>query len=159
MSKIPNKKDSPMTMISLRLPEEMVTELKKIAPLIGESGYQPLIRSYIEQGLAQDIERIEKANNVDYIEDVEKAETKRETRNLSEASVEYIVERPTEFVVGPPTEQNAIMENETEEKAWGKNLVALLNSFSETGWEDVGDPVEWVEETRKKRREGREKPL
>lgn len=159
MSKTPNKKNNPKTMISLRLPEEMVTELKRLAPLVGESGYQPLIRSYIEQGLAQDIQRIEKANTINYADEMAKAEETRETRSLSEASVEYIVERPTEFVVGIPTEQSVTMENATEETAWGKNLVSLLNSFSETGWEDVGDPVEWVEETRSKRREEREKRL
>jgi len=148
-----------MTMISLRLPEEMVTELKRIAPLIRESGYQPLIRSYIEQGLAKDIEKIEKTNRVDYIKDAPKVKAERKTHRLSEASVEYVVNQPTEFIVGIPTEQNRTMENETKEKAWGKNLVALLESFNETGWEDIGDPVEWVEETRKKRREEREKGL
>ena len=33
--------------------------MKSIAPLLGFSGYQPLIRAYIGQGLRVDIERIE----------------------------------------------------------------------------------------------------
>jgi hypothetical protein len=33
--------------------------LKKVAPLLGFSGYQPLIRAYIGQGLRVDLERFE----------------------------------------------------------------------------------------------------
>jgi len=47
-----------MTTISLRMPEDVVDELKQIAPLLGFSGYQPLIRTYIGQGLRQDLERL-----------------------------------------------------------------------------------------------------
>jgi len=52
------RKDRPMTTISLRMPEDVVDELKQIAPLLGFSGYQPLIRTYIGQGLRQDLERL-----------------------------------------------------------------------------------------------------
>ena len=37
----------------------MVDDLKRIAPLLGFSGYQPLIRAYIGQGLRVDLERME----------------------------------------------------------------------------------------------------
>ena len=47
-----------MTTISLRMPEDVVDELKQVAPLLGFSGYQPLIRTYIGQGLRQDLERL-----------------------------------------------------------------------------------------------------
>lgn len=53
------QKDRPMTMISLRIPEDVVEDLKRIAPLLGFSGYQPLIRAYIGQGLRADLERLE----------------------------------------------------------------------------------------------------
>jgi hypothetical protein len=53
------EKDRPMTMISLRMPEDVVGDLKRIAPLLGFSGYQPLIRAYIGQGLRVDLERLE----------------------------------------------------------------------------------------------------
>ena len=33
--------------------------MKSIAPLLGFSGYQPLIRAYIGQGLRVDLERLE----------------------------------------------------------------------------------------------------
>lgn len=53
------QKDRPMITISLRIPEDVVEDLKRIAPLLGFSGYQPLIRAYIGQGLRADLERLE----------------------------------------------------------------------------------------------------
>lgn len=53
------RSDRPMTTISLRMPEDVVAQLKNVAPLLGFSGYQPLIRAYIGQGLRQDLERLE----------------------------------------------------------------------------------------------------
>jgi predicted transcriptional regulator len=52
-------RDRPMTSITIRMPEDVVEDLKKIAPLMGFSGYQPLIRAYIGQGLRVDLERFE----------------------------------------------------------------------------------------------------
>ena len=45
------KKDRKMMTISIRMPEDVIGELKEIAPALGFSGYQPLIRAYIGQGL------------------------------------------------------------------------------------------------------------
>ena len=47
-----------MTTISLRMPEDVIDDLKDIAPRLGFSGYQPLIRAYIGQGLRLDLERL-----------------------------------------------------------------------------------------------------
>jgi len=52
-------KNRPMTTISMRIPEDVVEDLKRIAPHLGFSGYQPLIRAYIGQALRADIERLE----------------------------------------------------------------------------------------------------
>jgi hypothetical protein len=52
-------KNRPMTSVTLRIPEDVVEDLKKVAPLLGFSGYQPLIRAYIGQGLRVDLERFE----------------------------------------------------------------------------------------------------
>jgi len=49
-----------MVTISMRIPEDVVEDLKRVAPLLGFSGYQPLIRAYIGQGLRQDLERLER---------------------------------------------------------------------------------------------------
>ena len=48
-----------MDIISLRIPKDVIDDLKRIAPLLGFSGYQPLIRAYIGQGLRVDLERLE----------------------------------------------------------------------------------------------------
>lgn len=53
------KKDRQMTVISIRIPEDVIEDLKEIAPSLGFSGYQPLIRSYIGQGLRRDHARME----------------------------------------------------------------------------------------------------
>lgn len=48
-----------MTTITIRMPEDVIEDLKRIAPLLGFSGYQPLARAYIGQGLRTDLERLE----------------------------------------------------------------------------------------------------
>ena len=53
------KKDRQMITISIRMPEDLVDELKEIAPTVGFSGYQPLIRAYIGQGLRRDLATLE----------------------------------------------------------------------------------------------------
>ncbi|MBD1919535.1 hypothetical protein H6F77_00150 [Microcoleus sp. FACHB-831] len=52
-------KNRPMTTITIRIPEDAIASLKRVAPLVGFSGYQPLIRAYIGQGLRADLERLE----------------------------------------------------------------------------------------------------
>ena len=51
-----------MTAISLRLPENVIEDMKEIAPTLGFSGYQGLIKAYISQGLRKDLERLEGSN-------------------------------------------------------------------------------------------------
>ena len=53
-----------MSSITFRIPKDVVEDLKKIAPQLGFSGYQPLIRAYIGQGLRQDIAKLEGQVNV-----------------------------------------------------------------------------------------------
>jgi len=52
-------KHRPMTTISMRFPADVLEDLKRVAPLRGFSGYQPLIRAYVGQGLRADLERLE----------------------------------------------------------------------------------------------------
>ena len=52
-------KQRPMTTISMRFPVDVLDDLKRVAPLRGFSGYQPLIRAYVGQGLRADLERLE----------------------------------------------------------------------------------------------------
>jgi hypothetical protein len=53
------RKDRPMASISLRMPEDVIDDLKSLAPTLGFSGYQPLIRAYVGQGLRKDLARLE----------------------------------------------------------------------------------------------------
>jgi hypothetical protein len=53
------QKDRAMVPVSIRMPEDVVEDLKKIAPQLGFSGYQPLIRAYVGQGLRQDLARLD----------------------------------------------------------------------------------------------------
>jgi len=51
--------DRPMTTITIRMPEDVIRDLKRIAPQLGFSGYQPLIRAYVGQGLRADLARLD----------------------------------------------------------------------------------------------------
>ena len=53
-----------MITVTLRIPEDVVEELKQLAPILCFSGYQPLIRAYIGQGMRADLEKLE--NNRTY---------------------------------------------------------------------------------------------
>jgi len=48
-----------MTTVSIRFPVDVIEDLKRVAPLRGFSGYQPLVRAYVGQGLRLDLERLE----------------------------------------------------------------------------------------------------
>ncbi len=52
-------KNRPMITVTLRMPEDVVEDLKRLAPILGFSGYQPLIRAYIGQGMRADLEKLE----------------------------------------------------------------------------------------------------
>jgi hypothetical protein len=52
-------KNCPMITVTLRMPEDVVEELKQLAPILGFSGYQPLIRAYIGQGMRTYLEKLE----------------------------------------------------------------------------------------------------
>lgn len=53
------ERDRPMVSVTLRMPEDVIEDLKRIAPLLGFSGYQPLIRAYVGQALRKDLERVD----------------------------------------------------------------------------------------------------
>jgi len=51
-----------MATISIRMPEDVIDDLKRVAPTLGFSGYQPLIRTYVGQGLRKDLARLERGS-------------------------------------------------------------------------------------------------
>lgn len=52
-------RNRPMTSIAIRIPGDVIEDLKRVAPLLGFSGYQLLVRAYIGQGLCSDFDRLE----------------------------------------------------------------------------------------------------
>ena len=53
------QKNRPMIMVSIRIPTDVIEDLKRVAPMLGFSGYQALIKAYIGQGLRADLERLQ----------------------------------------------------------------------------------------------------
>ena len=56
--------DRLMTEVNIRIPEDVLEELRRIAPQLGFSNAETLIRSYIGQGLRKDLERLEQTPEV-----------------------------------------------------------------------------------------------
>ena len=50
------RKDRPKSTINLKLPDDVIADLQRIAPLLGFSNYHALIRAYIGEGLRVDLE-------------------------------------------------------------------------------------------------------
>jgi cobalamin biosynthesis Co2+ chelatase CbiK len=48
-----------MSTIAMRIPDDLIADLKRVAPHKGFSGYQPLIRAYIGQGLREDLSTLD----------------------------------------------------------------------------------------------------
>jgi hypothetical protein len=81
------QKNRPMTMVSIRIPNDVIEDLKRVAPMLGFSGYQALVKAYIGQGLRADIERLEGSVEVStLIEKLRKKGVKEEV--LSSAMAE-----------------------------------------------------------------------
>lgn len=55
------RKERPMTTISIRIPEDVIDDLKDVAPALGYAGYQPLIRAYIGRGLRKDLDKLDRS--------------------------------------------------------------------------------------------------
>lgn len=53
------RRDRPMVSVTLRMPDDVLQDLKRVAPTLGHSGYQPLIRAYVGRGLRQDLARLD----------------------------------------------------------------------------------------------------
>lgn len=52
-------KDRAMTEVNLRLPKDVLEDLDRIAPQLGYSNVEALMRAYIGQCLRKDLEKIE----------------------------------------------------------------------------------------------------
>lgn len=63
-------KDRPSKHISIRIPLDVLDDLKRIAPMKGMGGYQALIKFYIGQGLRKDLEDLWIAEHTEKLENV-----------------------------------------------------------------------------------------
>jgi len=73
------KKDRRTTMVSIRIPEDVIEDLKRVAPMLGFSGYQALSKAYVGQGLRIDLERLENGVEISsLIESLKKKGVKEE---------------------------------------------------------------------------------
>jgi hypothetical protein len=79
------QKDRPMTMVSIRIPDDVIEDLKRVAPMLGFSGYQALIKAYIGQGLRADLERLE--NSVEVSALIESLRKKGVTEEIISSAV------------------------------------------------------------------------
>ncbi len=83
-------KDRPTRPITIRMPVDVLEDLKRVAPTRDLPGYQSLIKFYVRQGLRLDLERLremkekvekerERVNRVDVEEALQKIGLDRKT--------------------------------------------------------------------------------
>lgn len=80
-------KDRPMISVTLRMPEDVVDDLKRLAPLRGFSGYQALMRAYVGVGLRDDLDRFEQSDVARLLEKLRERGVPEETLNQAAAQV------------------------------------------------------------------------
>lgn len=86
------QKDRPVTMVSIRIPADVIDDLKRVAPMLGFSEYQALMKAYIGQGLRSDLERLENGVEISsLIESLKKKGVKEEiiSSAIAEAQSSY----------------------------------------------------------------------
>lgn len=82
-------KHRPMTTITLLIPEDTLEDLKKIAPLLGFSSYQSLMKTYIGQGLRNDLEKLENNPLSDLIESLKRHGVQEDVINHALEEITY----------------------------------------------------------------------
>ena len=105
-------------------PKDVIEDLKGITPQIGFSGYQPLIRAYIGQGLRQDLARLEGQLNVEkFINSLRKHGVDETTideaisdhngncGNISAAVGPYVIDQGLIVAKGPITKVRILQKN------------------------------------------------
>ncbi len=53
------RKDRPVTEVTIKLPEDVVSDMKRVALHLGFTDFQALLRAYVGQGLRADLERLD----------------------------------------------------------------------------------------------------
>lgn len=66
-------KKVPMQTITMRLPSDLVEDLKRVAPTLGYAGYQQLIRAYVGKCLREDLANLGNSPLAGMVENLRKA--------------------------------------------------------------------------------------
>ncbi len=82
-------KDRELTSITLKMPVDVVDDLKKIAPLLGFSGYQALLKAYVGQGLREDLEKLDSDSVTALVTSLKKHGVSENTINEALADVAH----------------------------------------------------------------------
>jgi len=82
-------KDRPMVAVTLRMPQDVVDDLKRVAPLRGFAGYQALLRAYVGAGLRDDMERFEGSAVAQLIERLRDSGVPEETLRRAAAEISH----------------------------------------------------------------------
>ena len=121
--------EEPMTTISLRMPQTLVEELKAIAPKLGFSGYQPLIRAYVGQGLQADQERLKSNQELDaLLESLRSRGVSESVLGSAVAEARAVYQVQSTHTVPPISRQV----RKEQEVSWQAFLAATYGSFAES---------------------------
>ncbi len=82
-------KDRAMTSITLKMPVDVVNDLKRVAPLLGFSGYQSLLKAYVGQGLREDLEKLDNDSVTALVTSLKKHGVSENTINEALADVAH----------------------------------------------------------------------
>ena len=58
------RKDRPVAPVAITIPEDVISDLKKVALHLGFTDYHALVRAYVGQSLRADLERLEATPDV-----------------------------------------------------------------------------------------------
>lgn len=86
-----------MNAITVRMPVDIIDDLKRIAPSLGFAGYQPLLRHYIGMGLRADLERLEDPRVEKLVENLKK-------HGVSDSIINDALEKSGEHIPACPPE-------------------------------------------------------
>jgi hypothetical protein len=81
------RKDRSTSIIQVRMPDDVIEDLKRIAPKLGIPGYQALICHYVGKCLREDLEKLENTPVDELIKSLKRHGVSEETINEAVADM------------------------------------------------------------------------
>ena len=81
------RQDRPTSVVQIRMPDDVVEDLQRIAPKLGIPDYQALICHYVGKGLREDLERLDNTPVDELIESLKRHGVSEETINEAVADM------------------------------------------------------------------------